>query len=769
MTDMRKHLLLLLLTCFLVYGNTLGNGFVWDDHPLVDNNIFLSSWRNIPKLFTTNLFAGGSSPSAFYRPVQALTYMVEYHLWGSKPFGYHLTNLLLHLANAMLLYALLVPVTTRLVAVISGLLFIVHPLNTEAVTYISGRADPLAVGFLLLALLAYREAKAKPQWGRYRLASLGAFTLAILSKESAMIFPALLVLYDLTTDPLTRPRELLARIGPRYAPYLAILGLYAGLRTLIPDLHQVAGGGPTITLGQRLLLVFRVFAEYLGLLVLPRDLHMERTVPLPISFFDPMVMAGAFALLLLIGLAWWAWSRVRPLTLGIGWYLLAFLPFSNLVPLNAYIAEHWMYLPAIGLFVVVGLGIGALQARGLQRSTAVPLVLALVLYAGVSIRRNRDWRDEATFYETTLKSSPDSWRVLANLADLYRERGEFEKAIQTFRNVQAMSPLHPQGYLGLGMVYQKVGRDEEAVKQFEMALATYPRSARAHLHLADSYMKMGAQDKAIEHYQFVPELKPQSPVAYLTLGHGYLKARKYAEAVGAFQKGLEVAPLNSLLRGSLGWAYAAIGEDEKARQEYERALKIEPRSAIVRNNLASHYLKSGQWRLAAEQLEEAVRVDPDYAEAHANLGIAYYWMGRAREAEAQLRKALALKPDSEDIKKNLETVTRSAATPEYSLAELEGAVKAQPASARARFNLGSAYGNRGDLEKASREFREALRLDPRNPLIHYALGLLHYQKGERGQAQRAWERAVELDPGFAQARGRLAELKASSPPAGRTR
>jgi len=769
MTDTRKHLLLLALTCLLVYGNGLRNGFIWDDHYLVDGNMFLSDWRSIPKLFTTNLFAGGGGPSAFYRPIQTLTYMVEYHLWGLKPFGYHLTNLLLHLANAMLLYTLIAQLATRRAALVASLLFVVHPLQTEAITYISGRADPLSLGFLLLALLAYREAQRGPHWNRYRYASLAAFLLALLSKESAMIFPALLALYDLTTDPPGRPRELLGRLWSRYLPYLAILVAYGGLRGIISDLHVIPGGMPTISLGQRLLLVIRVVGEYLRLLGVPHDLHMERTVPLPTSLLDPMVLVGASAFLFLIGLAFCAWPRARFLTLGIGWFLLAFLPISNLVPLNAYIAEHWMYLPAVGLFFAVGLGVEALQARGLHRWAAPPLVIALVLYAGLAIRRNRDWSDEVTFYTMTLKSSPDSWRVRENLAILYRDTGKFEQAIQTFKTVQAMRPFYPQGYLGMGETYQKMGRDEEAAKEFEMAIFLYPRSSIAHLRLAEVYMKIGLQDKAIYHYEMVPGSKPRDAVAYLALGEGYLKARKHAEAVDAFRKGLEIAPLNGPLRASLGWAYAAMGEDEQAREEYERALKINPTLVIVRNNLGSLFLKNGQLREAAEQFEEALRLAPDYAQAHSNLGIAYHQMGRRRDGEAELRKALALDPGSAEIKKNLEMVTAAAAMPNPSLAQLEREVKLNPNSARAHFNLGSVYGNRGDLEKASREFQAALRLDPRNPLIHYAIGLLHYQKGERGPAQRAWERAVQLDPTFAPARGRLVELKAPDPVAERAR
>lgn len=766
MTDTRKHLLFIAIVGFLVYANSLGNGFVWDDRALVTGNVFVHDWRHLPKLFTTNLFAGASGRSAFYRPVQALTYTVEYHLWGKSAFGFHLTNMLLHLGNAMLLYLLIAPIATRRAAMVAGLLFVAHPLQTEAITYISGRADPLALCFMLLALLAYRQARAHITANLWRFASLAAFMMALLSKEMAMIFPALLILYDVTTDPPAHPRDLLWRLGRRYWPYLAIVALYGGLRRLIPDLYVVPPG-PQMGLGHRVLLMLSVLSEYLSLLAIPRDLHMERVFPIPTSLLNPTVLIGALSILLLIGLAWWAWPRARLLTFGISWFFVAFLPISNLVPLNAFMAEHWMYLPGIGLFLVAGLGLDAVPGRVYRQGAIGVFAVVLLLYAGISFRRNLDWKDEATFYTLTMKAAPESIRVRINLGRMYLEKGEAQKAEAAFQSALRIDPLDLWGHLGIAQAYEKMGRDQDAITQFEKALLIYPRALIAHIHLAELYMKMGLDDKATQHLDASPLLGQRFAFRLVAAGDRHMKEKKYGEAVNAYQKSLEMSPSNPDFLSKLGLAYAAMGQDERAKREYERALEINPKSLNARNYLGAYFLKNGLWEKAAEQFQEVLRIAPEHADALNNLGIAHHQMGRPEEAEAELRKALALRPDSPEIKKNLENVTSgSVAT---SPMQLEHEMKTDPQSARAHYNLGSAYGNKGDLERASKEFAIALRLDPRNPLIHYAIGLLHYQKGERAQAQRAWERAVQLDPAFAPALGRLAELRSAGPKAERAR
>lgn len=757
MTETRKHMALLAITCLLIYANSLRNDFIWDDQALIVANSFLPEWRNLPRLFTTNLFAGAGRESSFYRPAQALSFMVDYHIWGSRPFGFHITNMLLHLGNAALLYALLVPVIGRRATLIASLLFVAHPLQTEAITYIAGRADPLALFFILLALIAYRQRWHRSGAHLWALASLGAFCLALLSKEMALIFPALLILYDVALEPPTGSRDLASRVARRYLPYVLVVVLYGGLRHLVPNLYAAPRWAPSLSIGQRILLSVKVFCEYLWLLAVPRNLHMERSVPVPSSFLDVQVLGGASALALMLGLAWWGWRRARSLPLGIGWFILGFLPISNLYPLNAYIAEHWMYLPGIGLFLVAAVGIDALPSYAHRRWAIGLLAVLLAFYGWTAIRRNGDWRDEATFYAVTLRDAPRSWRVQANLGNMYLAKGEFDPSIEAFQSALRMYPFDVVSYIGMGEAYERLGRDQEAIAQFEKALLIRPGATRAHIRLAELYLKMGLKDRAAMHDEATPRARLQGVLRLASVGDRHMQARKYAEAVEAYSQAAELSPSDAELRSKLGLAYAAMGEGERARQEYERALKTNPASLNARHYLGAYFMKRALWEKAAEQFEQVLRLATDHADAHNNLGIAYYQMGKLQEAEAELRKALALRPHSKDIMENLEKVTATQA--ERSLGRLEQDVKDQPESARAHYELGTAYASRGELENALRELAIAVRLDPRNPLIHYAIGLVHHAKGERDQARRAWERAVQLDPSFDLARRRLGELR----------
>jgi tetratricopeptide (TPR) repeat protein len=766
--DRRFPFFILAIACAVVYANSLVNGFVWDDRALVNDNRFIREWRFLPKVFTTNLFGGAGHEAIFYRPVQTLTFMIDYRLWGLRPFGYHLTNLLLHLGCTILVYMFVARVAAWRTAMIAGLLFAVHPLQTEAVAYVSGRADSLAVGFGLLSLLLYINAQAAPRDVPWRVGSLAAFAVALLSKEMAMVFPALLILYDLLFDQPRSRSDLLARLRRRYLPYLGVLALYGLVRHLSVGLRGFSSEVSRTSLFERGLLVLKVFGEYLLLLVAPRNLHMERTVTIPSSLFEWPILGAAALLMLLAGLGAWAFRRNRSITFGLLWFFIAFLPISNLIPLNAEMAEHWMYLPAIGLFLTVALGVETLERQGRGWLVTAPLVAVILLFGGLSIRRNLDWKDEVTFYELTLKASPESSRMYENLGLALMERNQYERAIEAFKTAIRLAPGAYKHYLGLGSVYRKMGRLEEAIEQYRIALVFRPGSGLLHLALGQIYMQMGQEEKAITEFEQASDFLPPSIVADITLGERLFKAGQDLQAIGAYQRALAGIPLNVEVRNKLGLAYARSGQVEQAVKEFQEALRIDPTSWLSRNHLGIAFLRMKRYSEAAQQFEHAVTLVPSYAEAQNNLGIAYTRLGRFKEAEAAFRRALEFRPGSEEIKKNLAQLA-SAPRPQPALEELERTVRADPRSAKAHYDLGTAYGNEGRLDKAAVEFQEALRFDPRNPLIHYAIGLVAYNKGDREAARRAWGRSLQIDSNFALAREGLARLGMTGPVAERAR
>ncbi len=583
------HLLVIAGTAFLVYGNTFGNAFVWDDQPLIIDNPAIKSWAQLSTLWGSDLFPRDLA-SHYYRPLQALTYLLDYQLWGLAPLGFHLTNTLLHAGVALLLYGLIsLVVRSPRAALLAALLFAVHPIHTEAVTYISGRSDPLSALFLLASLVCFLQGD-RARFTTWRGLSLAAFALALLAREAAMALVLLVVLVDLTVS--RRDGEPLGGGGPgrlvgRYGPYVAVLLGYLVLRTAVVGPPSPPAVTAQVALPLRLLTMLKVIVESLGVLLVPLHLHMERLVAPAGGPFEPAVVGSALVVGALVAGAVLGVRRAWPVTVGVAWFFIALLPVSNLVPLATFMAEHWLYVPSMGLFLAAGWSLQRLMESGWRAAAMGAVVLALVAYGGLTIRRNLDWRDSLTLYQATLKDAPPSARVYANLGWVYQERGELEKAEDAYQQALKLDPHAADPHNNLGTLYRTRKLFEEAVREFRQAVALNPHHAAAHNNLGLALLELGRPD----------------------------------EAKRAFEEALRLNPDFSAAHSNLGNYYFRRGELARAREEYRAALRLNPGFAQAHNNLGSVYFMMGQLDLAEDEYRTALQLDPHLEEVRRNLGV----------------------------------------------------------------------------------------------------------------------------------------------------
>jgi hypothetical protein len=487
-----KIILLIIILGTVVYANTFKNSFVWDDKFLITNNEYIKDWSHIQEIFKINLFHSAIREGNFYRPIQSLSLMFDYSLWRLNPFGYHLTNLLLHILNAILIYFLIEIISrNKKISLITSLLFLVHPIHTEAVTYISGRA--------LLAFYLYIRSITLKRSTPY-LGSLLFFLLALLSKEIALIFPLILFLYDCCFSKPSRPKY-------RHLPFLIILGVYLFVRFFLLDSLirlSITGKG---SLYLRLLTMPKVIISYLRLLFLPLNLHMERRIPLVTSFFEPPVLISLILLILIGILTLKMFKHSRIILFSIAWFFLNLVPVSNIVPLNARMAEHWLYLPSLGFFLFLAIGIADILEK--KKFIIIFFILILAFYSTLTIRRNRDWKDELTFYQNTLKYSPWSAKVHNNLGLIYLKEGEYDKAREEFKKLIELKPNSAKGHYSLGRVYAKREEYDKAIDKYKRALKfnpDYSVKVRCHHKIGLIYKKRGELDKAVIEWERILEL-----------------------------------------------------------------------------------------------------------------------------------------------------------------------------------------------------------------------------------------------------------------------
>lgn len=770
--------LLLAALAGLIYANSLRNGFVFDDGALIVSNPQIRNLAQYPEMLKWDVnrpIPRASDVGITHRPLRTALLAVEYQMFGLNPAGYRAVNILLHAVNGALVFLIL-----RLLlggapaALCAALLFVVHPIQTDSVAYISGQRDVLFTTWYLLGFWGFVRYRATQRLPYLGLAGL-AYILGLMTKEMAITLPVVCAMYDLIrrfpgADADGRislagaARKSLGEIVTRdkwlYAGGAAVvlLALYYFVWVANPSHQQTLYGGG---LGPTLNTSARIMVFYLKQLVVPVTLNADYSYdafPVSTSVAD---IRGLLAAAVLAGVGYGIYRLLcidRWAGFGGLWFFVTLLPVSQIIPHHELVAEHFLYLPSIGFSLVVGYAVH----RGLEGRYAAAVgwafTVVLLLLSVRTVIRNRDWADNLTLYTKTVQTAPRSTRARLNLAQSLKANDRYEEAIEQFLAYSAIDPDSPSGHVGLGDTYRILGRYEEAVEHFRKAIELNPTSAAPVVGLTQTYAAMGQIDRATELSTSVLAARFNNEKSYLQVGDAYRAAKLYDLAVQAYRKGLDLNPYDVALQMALGKAYIASGRHDRALEAYREAVRLMPGSAVSHTNLAAALLETGRTEEAIAALQEAIRLSPDYADAHNNLGIAYHRLGRQAEAEASFKQALALKPDSTEFRTNLAMARVGSSEP--SVRELERAARADPTSAKAHFNLGSVYGNQGDLTRAAHEFQRALELDPGNARIHYAVGLLRYQQGDRDAARQAWERALGFDPSFAPARERLAELGA---------
>ncbi len=481
---------LLLLVGAAVRFPALQGQFLWDDGFLTQANPFIKSPLFIVEAFRHNLIA--DSFSAHYRPVQTISYIFDYIFWNTDPYGFHLSNVLWHVGSGLLLYFLLCHLFSAVgqrwfqpagedaqgkrqrqlsgLAFLVALLWLVHPVHSAAVDYISGRADSLAFFFACGGWLLYvcgRELSRRLlRWSCYTAAAGSAF-LALCSRESAMMWVLLFVVYLFTLDRKLALRGKLLVL----TACLSVVASYGYVRA------QGTRGGVTVGMAGspasvRATLMLRALGDYGRLMLFPGNLHMERSLtesrPIRNIAVWRRTISGEYlsilGLMLAAGLCFGALRKGRAQNLraaGAGWFVLAYLPISNLIELNATVAEHWLYLPSVGfLLFVVGCAL-ELPDRGRKVALACAYC-SVVLLGGRSFVRSSDWVDPETFYRRTLGAGGYSVRVALNLGQIYASQKDYAKAEELCRKVLQLTPDYAIARNNLAVYLSKQGKNDEA-------------------------------------------------------------------------------------------------------------------------------------------------------------------------------------------------------------------------------------------------------------------------------------------------------------------
>lgn len=559
----------------IVYFNSLCNPFIWDDVGLIVKNPVIKSPSNFTSLFEHGLFEHAVSDVNVYRPIQALSYTIDYSVYGLNPIGYHFGNIILHTLNAIFLFFIFKRHTLDVkVPLIATLLFIIHPIHTQAVTYISGRADLLMSFFILASFWLYIKSRANINDIAF-LTSLLLFVLALLSKEAAIIFPCVLFIYHILFLKGTSKR-------------LLILFLVVALCYIFLRLTALSFGGPnlfqcSVNLSKRMLTFTKVFWVYIGILILPFNLHMERTISVSKSISE-LTTSGSIIGLLIIAATIIALRKNKFLLFSILWSFIFLIPVSGIVPLNAILAEHWLYLPSFGFFIVLAYLLNKLFKR--KKILALILLVGLVLfYSFLTIKRNSEWSNPEEFYKQILAYNPNSFRALNNLAVLYFDTEQFEKAIDGFKKVLEIKPDDFHAFHNLGMAYAQIGQKDLAKEYYGKAIKVNPKDTSTYYNLANLYREEGDLNQAIYFYKKSIDVNPNYYFAYNNLANIYSEQRDYQKAIEFYKKAIKINPDYTIARYNLGAVYFKKSDLKAAYEEWKKVLELQPDHKDAKKNM----------------------------------------------------------------------------------------------------------------------------------------------------------------------------------------
>ncbi|MFC1624177.1 tetratricopeptide repeat protein [Candidatus Omnitrophota bacterium] len=576
----KKNLListaLIIILGLSVYFGSLGGKFIWDDRYLVEDNVYIKNWHHIPKIFTKDIGAGSGRTYNFHRPLQTLSYMVDYSLWKLDVRGYHLTNILLHILVVLGIYWLVsILFKDSLLSFLTSIFFLVHPIHAGPVNYISARANSLVALFMLLAIIFYIKALdiKKPI---LFLSMILTYIAALLSRELALILPVLLLLYHYIFKKKIKPREFLSILT---ITFIYILLRFTVLKTSL--VHPVIA----TTLFERLPGFFVAISSYIRLLILPFDLHMEYGMKL-FDLTDPRVTIGLLLLTLSLIYGLRKEKSNNLILFSVSWFFIMLLPVSNLYPVNAYMSEGWLYVPSIGFFLLLAKVLSHLYRTERFRIFTIILTIGLLsFYSSLTIKENTHWREPIAFYKRTLKYAPDSPRVHNNLGNAYYNMGREEEAIALYKKALEIDPDNEEAYFNQGVIYDSTNRNKEAISSYKKAIEINPDYADAYHNLGVAYNSINRNKEAISSYKKAIEINPDHADAYNNLGVAYNSINRNAEAIASYKKAIEINPGHGMAYNNLGNACYNANKKEEAIASYKKALKINPRNIDAYNNL----------------------------------------------------------------------------------------------------------------------------------------------------------------------------------------
>jgi len=664
-TDMpnKRHFyiicIFLVVATLAVYWQVLDNDFVkYDDDLYVTENIRVHKGVTFDSL----TWAFTSSHAANWHPLTWVSHMIDCQLYGLNPRGHHLTSLLFHVANTLLLLLILVRMTGVLwQSAFVAALFALHPLHVESVAWVAERKDVLSTFFMMLTLWVYTIYVKKGGVRRYLLVAL-FFVFGLMSKPMVVTLPFILLMLDFwplgrlclirdtrneVTGQQADERPNIFQLLWEKVPFFAL----AVVSSVVTFIVQERGGAvkllETYSIQTRIINAFVSYTEYIANMVWPMKLavlypHPGNSLPLWKG------IAAGLALVLITVLVIRKARKIPYLAVGWLWYVVTLIPVIGIVQVGLQaMSDRYTYVTLIGLFVIIAWGANDLLSKWLHRKILFGILTAILLPVLMVLtwKQVQYWENSITLFKHTLKHTSNNVIIHNSLGTALYKQGRTEEAIKHYLQALRLKPDYADVHNNLGLAYVSLGMHKEAIESCKQAIRINPDDAEAHYNLGLAYVSLGMHKEAIESYKQAVRIDPDYAWAHYNLGNVYYESGMHKEAIESYKQAVRIDPDYAAAHYNLGLAYVSLGMHKEAIESCKQAIRIDPDLAEAHYNLGSAYGKLGKYQEAVESFKQATKINPDYAEAHCSLGAAYVLLNDRSSALEQYEILKSLDPE----------------------------------------------------------------------------------------------------------------------------
>lgn len=619
------HIYLIVIAAVLAFGNIVRDRFVFDDMSTVVNNTVIKDFENMPVLFSKSYFRPSGtgyftiSGEGSYRPVVTFSYFLDYAVWGMSSFGFHLTNLALHILTVLVFYLFVVRVSAnRTIAFTASLLYAVHPVLTEAVNCVSFREDILCALFFWLALAIHYRNKRRSVVAAVFLTISCA--LCLFSKEMGIVLlPSMVILDFFRRNPKERLSK--AYFSIDYIVVLLVTVAYVAVRFFIlknPHDEQIGYPGNSFFING--VVMMQVMARYLRLLFYPVGLTADYSeyFPKPTLTVWYTMVSFLYGFTVICTVTFACISAYRKHKQGICalavisvvLFFVSLMPVMNIMPIKNIIAERYLYLP-FGFFALAAGGLAGKWRVKKNIFYLLCIVVITTLFLCLTVSRNHQWSHGIRLWRSTLRVNPRSFHAHNNLASLYDEYNRFNQAEYHYKQAIKIRPYDGIPYYNLANTLKEQGRLTESIPYYLAAIEREPDIVEPYVNLGLAYARLGKQDKAID----------------------------------AFRTATRVRPVDSSAHNNLGVMLGSIGKTDEAINEHILAIKYDPRNENAYVNLAICYLDKQSYTKALGILKRLISINPKNAEAYFMAGKSYEALGDLKQAYRNYKQAMELQPN----------------------------------------------------------------------------------------------------------------------------